>query len=244
MILKRRVIKNRMGRICVAVALAALSVGFSVSTAAAQDDDADTEPVHVVQDKPVLQGQRLEFAPRFGMSVNDSVYRSAKVGGNLNYHFVERAYIGATFDWYDFDEAIGGRTDIYETTTSLTNTAPDAPVLNYFGALEGGFIPISGKFSLFNVAILYFDLGFSLGAGYVDAESIAISESEGTWGLTGSIFSRLYINDWLGLNFELRDVLYPGQVRGGGGVEDTIVNNVSFAAGFSIYLPPSFEYSD
>lgn len=228
-----------------AAVAAVVCVALSVTTVAAQDDGEDTEPVHVVQKKPVLQGQRLEFAPRFGMSVNDSVYRSVKVGGNLNYHFVERAYIGATFDWYDFNEAIGGRTDIYETTTSLTNTAPDAPVLNYFGALEGGFIPVSGKFSLFNAAILYFDLGFSLGAGYANAESIAISEAEGTWGLTGSVFGRLYFNDWLGLNVEVRDVLYPGRVSAGGGdIQDTIVNNVSLAVGLSIYLPPSFEYSN
>ena len=44
------------------------------------------DKIHVVQKKPVLQKKRLEIAPRFGLSFNDPLYRSFKVGANLNYH--------------------------------------------------------------------------------------------------------------------------------------------------------------
>ena len=66
------------------------------------------DKIHVVQKKPVLQKKRLEIAPRFGLSFNDPLYRSFKVGANLNYHIKERVFLGATVDWYNFGGALGG----------------------------------------------------------------------------------------------------------------------------------------
>ena len=58
------------------------------------------DTIHIVQRKPVLQKGRFELAPRFGMTFNDALYRSFRVGSSANYHITERLFIGGLFDWY------------------------------------------------------------------------------------------------------------------------------------------------
>lgn len=218
-----------------------------VSTAAAQETEEKEEfddTVHVVQRKPMLQKNRLEIAPRFGTSLNDPIYRSFKAGLNLNYHFSERAYLGGLFEWYNFGDALGGRTGTFEKAYDQTSTQADAPVLNWFAGLEGGFKPIYGKFALFNSAIMYYDLGASIGVGYADATSINLPTSEGTFGATASLSGRLFINDWMAFDLELRDIFYPAKLASGGQNQSTLANSVTVSGGVSLYLPTSFEYSN
>jgi outer membrane beta-barrel protein len=217
-----------------------------VSPAAAQDTEEKKEfddTVHVVQRKPMLQKNRLEIAPRFGTSLNDPIYRSFKAGANLNFHISERAYIGGLFEWYNFGDALGGRTSAFEKSYDQTSTQADAPVLNWFGGLEGGFKPIYGKFALFNSAIMYYDLGASIGVGYADATSINRPSSSGTFGATASLSGRLFLNDWMAFDLELRDIFYPTKLSSGGQRQNVLANSVTFSGGVSLYLPTTFEYS-
>lgn len=200
------------------------------------------DTIHVIQRKPVLEENRFELTPRFGMSVNDSVYRSFKVGTNANFHISERVYIGGLFEWFDFGTALGGPTKTFEKNFDQTSAAPDAPVVNWFGALEGGFKPIYGKFALFNFSILYYDIGATLGVGYVNAESLTLAAPQGTFGATGSIIARLFLNDWMAFDLELRDLLYPAKLSSGAETVNTIANIVTVSGGVSFYLPTSFEY--
>ncbi len=232
----------------VAVVAAVACLAVEVAPVSAQEDDQEKQefddPVHVVQRKPVLKKQRFEFAPRFGTSLNDAIYRSFKVGANANYHITERLHIGGLFEWYDFGGALGGRTGAYEKSYDQTSTEADAPVLNWFGGLEGGFVPIYGKFTLFNSAILHYDIGASLGAGYANVESVNSTSDDGTFGATGSLMARLFLNDWMALDFELRDIFFPATLTTGGQQHDVLANVVTFSGGVSLYLPTSFEYSE
>ena len=224
-----------------------LTMVVGLSSAAAEDKEKEDfeDTIHVIQKKPVLEQQRLEIAPRFGMSVNDSVYRSFKAGANLNYHISERFYLGGLFEWYDFGSALGGPTKTFRKSFDQTSTAPDAPVINWVGALEGGFVPLYGKFALFNAAILYYDVGVTLGAGYLNSESLARPVASGGFGATGSVVGRLCLSDWMALNLNLRDILFPTKLQAGGGrTKSTIGNIVMVSAGVSLYFPTTFQYSD
>ncbi len=226
------------------VACAAWTVPAHAS--AQEDSEEFQDEVHVVQKKPVLVGQRLELAPRFGVSVNDSVYRSFKVGGNLDYHITERLHVGGLFEWYNFGGALGGRTRVFDNTFEVSRTAADAPVVSWAGALEGGFAPIYGKFALFNRTIVHYDFGATLGAGVVNSESLVDPESGVRFGVTGSLYSHLYLNDWLALNVRVRDFLFQSQLAGGtrGESVQTFSNLVTVSMGVSLYVPTSFEYAD
>ncbi|MFP4600217.1 MAG: outer membrane beta-barrel domain-containing protein [Persicimonas sp.] len=209
----------------------------------AQDDtrqDFD-DTVHVIQRKPVLQKNRFDLVPRIGMSVNDSLYRHYKAGVNGNYHFGERVYLGGLFEWYDFGDLIGGPTDAFRETQNETSASADAAVINWLGGMELGYKPIVGKFALFDSAIMYYDVALTAGGTYIDAESVALSGGSGKFGGTVSAASRVFLNDWLAVNFEIRDVIFSADLQGSPGA---LTNIVTVAAGASLYLPTSFDYSE
>ncbi|MBA2662939.1 MAG: outer membrane beta-barrel domain-containing protein [Bradymonadaceae bacterium] len=201
-----------------------------------------SDTIHVVQRKPVLQKGRFDLAPRFGMSLNDSIYRSFKVGTNANYHFTERFYVGGLFEWYNFGGVLGSPTTAYQDIATQTNTRADSAVLNWVGGLELGFAPIVGKFSLFNSAILYYDVSFTAGGIWTDSASIALPSAKGGPGGTVSISNRIFLNRWMAFNFEVRDNIYMATLKGL--PDSTLTHAASASLGISLFLPTAFQYSD
>ncbi|QDG54346.1 outer membrane beta-barrel domain-containing protein [Persicimonas caeni] len=199
------------------------------------------DTIHVIQRKPVLQKGRFDLVPRFGVSVNDSLYRHYKVGVNGNYHFSESVYLGGLFEWYNFGDALGGPTDAFNETANETRTNADVAVLNWVGGLELGYKPIVGKFALADSFIIFYDVGLTAGGVGIDAESLALSSGDVTFGGTVSAVSRIFLNDWMAVNLEVRDVIYSADLRGAPG---SLTNIVTVAGGLSLYLPTTFEYSD
>jgi outer membrane beta-barrel protein len=200
-----------------------------------------SDTIHVIQRKPVLQNGRLDLVPRFGMSINDSMYRHFKVGVNANYHFTESVYLGGLFEWYNFGDVLGGPTSSYEAGQNATRASSDAAVVNWAGGLELGYVPIVGKFAFAESFIVYYDMGVTAGGAYINAESLALRSAEGTIGGTASLVTRIFFNDWMALNIELRDLIFQSDLRGAPG---SLTNLITVAAGFSFYVPTAFEYSD
>lgn len=221
--------------------VAILMLAFAAPALANDTDKEDfKDTIHVVQRKPVLQKSRFDLTPRFGMSVNDSMYRHFKVGANANYHFTESLYLGAIFDWYNFGDTLGGPTAAFKASQNATGSVSDAAVVNWSGGLEIGYVPIVGKFAFAESFIIYYDVGISLGAEYLDSQSIALPSSVGSPGGTVALTTRIFFNDWLALNLEVRDLIFSADLKGQQGA---ITNLVTVAAGLSFYLPTSFEYS-
>ncbi|QED25897.1 outer membrane beta-barrel domain-containing protein [Microvenator marinus] len=202
----------------------------------AQFDDK----IHVLQPKPVLQKGRFELAPRFGVSVNDDVYRSFKLGLNANYHLSETFYIGGLFDWFDFGDAIGGVTASYEAIANQTGASADSPVVQWAGGLELGYVPFMGKLSLFNSAIVYYDFAVSVGGMWINAGSVSIPSAAGKPGGTIALSGRFFTNKWIAFTVEVRDLIFMQDLEG---VSGALSNVLTFAGGFSFYLPTTFEYT-
>ena len=190
--------------------------------------------IAVIQPRPVLVKHRLEVMPRFGATFNDPLISQFHLGGSAYYHISERIHVGATFEWYDFGD-FGGPTEAYDNLIRASSTIPEIAPLTYFTSLDVGWVPINGKFALFDALIVYFDYYGVLGAGVVD------SVGDPHPALTLAIGQRIFITDWLALLVELRDRAYfePLPVAG-----DTLTNILSTSIGFSFFLPPDFEYSD
>lgn len=205
----------------------------------AREDYEDT--IHVIQQKPVLQKGRFDLTPRFGVSVNDSMYRHFKVGGNANYHFTENIYLGGLFEWYDFGESLGGLTASFKESQDATRSTTDASIVNWNGGLELGYVPIMGKFAFVDSFIIYYDVAVTVGGAYLDTKTIALAGSQGTFGGTASLSTRVFFTDWLALNLEVRDMIYSADLRGQQGA---LTNLVTVSGGLSFYLPTSFEYSE
>ncbi len=211
----------------------------SVMAQATAEDYGDT--VHVIQPKPVLQQGRFALTPRAGMTINDSMYRNFMIGANANYYLGERFYLGGLFQWYEFGDTIGGPTQAFDDLNSTTQAAADAPYLNWAAGAEIGFAPIYGKFALFNRNIVYYDISLSAGGVFTDSSSIQDPAGNDGPGGTVSLSTRMFFNDWMAFNFEIRDVIYMGNVINEGSV---LSHSVTAGLGLSLYLPMGFEYSE
>ncbi|TXD37820.1 outer membrane beta-barrel domain-containing protein [Lujinxingia vulgaris] len=226
------------------LALAALGSAtvLSASVSAQETVQEFSDTIHVIQRRPVLQKQRVDLTPRFGVNVNDAIYRNFRVGANLNYHFSERFYAGAIFDWYDFGEVLGGPTQSFRDVDTEARASTDAAYLNWAGGAELGFAPLVGKFALFNRGLFFYDV--SVSAGVLFANSASIARPSGQSGLAGTaaLSTRVFLNDWMALNLEVRDTIYNAQLRGL--PDGALTHSVSVGAGVSLYVPTAFEYSD
>ncbi len=192
--------------------------------------------VHVVQPKPVLQKGRFEVSPRIGFSFNDSLYQSIKAGAAANFHITERIYVGGVFDWYNFGGALGGQTEAFGAAQNQTGTQPDVPVMNYYGGLQFGFVPIFGKFSIFGSGIVYYDIAAQVGLGWADSASLQSASSGGLAGSIG-IASHIFVTEWMSVNFEVGDTLYFAPVGG----TSTLSHMVAASVGLGFYLPTSVK---
>lgn len=227
---------------CVGVLLSLLaSPAYAQSGPKKQVRKKFKDKIHVLQRKPVLQKKRFELAPRFGTSFNDPLYKSFRVGVNANYHIAERVFVGATVDWYDFGGALGGATDVYQRVLSQTNSAPDTPVPLWSAGAEVGFVPVFGKFAMFNRKLGFYDLGITLGGAYVTSESIRLPTPTSGVGGTVSVFNHIFLNEWFSLNFEIRDTIYFANLKGAS--EKSLSHAASAAAGIGMFFPRKFEYT-
>lgn len=221
------------------ILVAGLAVASSIAmmpTAQAQSETADYgDSIHVVQPKPVLQKGRFSVTPRLGMTINDAVYRNFNAGASANFHVSERFFLGGLFQWYNFGGLIGGETEASRTVNAETGASVDAPFLNWAGGAEVGFVPLYGKFALLRRGILFYDVALTAGAVFAESESLDSAATNGGPGGTISLSTRLFINDWMALNLEVRDVIY---------MQNNLSHSVTLGVGMSFYLPTSFEYGE
>ncbi len=218
-----------------------LTTSVAVAEEMERADFADT--IHVIQPKPVLQKGRFNLTPRLGMTINDAVYRNFKVGANANFHITERIYAGGVVQWYNFGDVIGGPTQTFSDVNAQTRATVDAAYLNWGAGAEIGFVPLFGKFAFMNRGIIFYDVALSAGAMFSESTSVSqpAARQSGPAG-TVSISTRLFLNEWMAVNVEVRDVLFSGRVRGQ--PSGVLTHSVTLGAGMSFYFPMGFEYSD
>ncbi|MCA9521545.1 MAG: outer membrane beta-barrel domain-containing protein, partial [Myxococcales bacterium] len=94
-----------------------------------------------------------------------------------------------------------------------------------------GYAPIIGKFALFNSWVVHFDVYIFAGGGVTHT---AGNRPTGVFG----VGSRMFLNKFLSINWEIRDQLYRETFNAG----KSIVNNVVFSVGLTMFIPFGFKY--
>ena len=211
--------------------LALLAVAWQPVEVCGQQIEDGT--ITVIQPKPTLRRHRVQLTPRIGSTINDAILRQFSIGGSLAYNLSERLSIGGTFEWFDFDNQLGGTTAAYEEVIDATRAVPELAPLDWWGGVEVSFVPLYGKLVLFNKTIGYFDLYTAGGVGAVDSQrGVHVGGS-----LAGGV--NLYFNRWLGLNTEFRDRITIEELASG---ENSFTNTVTASIGLT-FLLGKFEYT-
>jgi outer membrane beta-barrel protein len=216
----------------------------------------------VVPRKQFIKAGRLELSPFAGVSVNDNLIRHYMFGVDLNYFLSDVLWIGLQGQYF-----IKQLTDQEELVGLQYNRTPTLNQYLYGGAFNFGYVPVYGKFALFNRAIMHWEIWASAGVGVTFTEVIPRNPANASLAFKNTdltpnagVGARFFMLDWLTVNFALRDYIVPDKFEhdpnppnppampytsaadAQAHADSAIVNNVMFYLGIGIYLPTKFTY--
>jgi outer membrane beta-barrel protein len=236
-------------------------------TAEAKTEDGEAkesevaEEIYAVQRMYVLRSGRFELAPSYATTVNDPYVWHPALSVGLNYWVTNVLAVGANFLWY---QGIESESDLNFSVRRSTRLA--VPITEYqLGAhLNFTYVPIYGKFSMFNSSIFQWDSYLIGGVGMMRTRPVAVVDPavrtfDFDWRVAFNvgIGLRVFVTRYFTIFGELRDYIYLEKlenlnVKLGSDREElksawidqnaTLTNNVTAQIGVSIFFPFTFDY--
>jgi len=218
------------------------------------------EKIYAVQRMYVLRNGRFELAPSLAQTFNDPYVSHPSVGAGLNYWITNVLAVGVNLLWYQGIESESKLNFSIRRSTRLA-----VPITEYqLGAhLNFTYVPIYGKFQMFNDAIFQWDAYLIGGVGMLRTRPVAVIDPavrtfDFQWRVSfnAGIGLRVFVTKWLSINGEIRDYLYMeklenlevslsarGQPATWTDPNSKLTNNVTVSLGFSMFFPFTFDYS-
>lgn len=211
----------------------------------------------VIPRKPIMKSHRVELFPYFGVTMNDNLIQHWTIGGEVNYFLTDILAIGVLGQYY-FKNVLDEEFD----TRYHFGRVPSLNKYKYTVALNFSYVPMYGKFALFNKHILHFEIYATAGVGGSGTEIIPRNYDYEVFSnpfiLTFpiGIGARLFVLDWLAVHIVFRDFMmidkFEPSPRGPelAKAEDAkakadtrFINNMMMTIGVSFWLPPRFKYT-
>jgi outer membrane beta-barrel protein len=211
--------------------------------------------VVVVPRRAVRKYHRLELAPLFGVTINDNLIHHFGFGGMATFYLTEVLALGLEGQYF-----VSQLTDRYNLIPLEYRRLPTVNKYIWHAALDFSYVPIYGKFALFNRAIIHWEIYVIAGVGVTQTEVIPRNPADRgftNYNITPNvgIGGRIFFNRWLAMHIGLRDYIFndrfePEDRTPGMSMDEVeskapseIINNLQFHIGVSIFLPPSFKYT-
>lgn len=215
---------------------------------------AAASDIVVIPRRSFLKAGRLELQPLTGVSINDVLIRHWAFGGDLNYFLSEVFAVGVQGMYF-----VKERTDREGLVGLQYNRISTINRYHWTAALNFTYLPVYGKFSLFNKYIMHWEGYVSGGVGMTKTEIIPRRPGDvpfDTNAITANVGvgTRLYVLDWLTFNVGLRDFVFNDKLEPVGrtreqdlasvknDADNQFKHNVMLYLGVGLYLPPSFNY--
>jgi outer membrane beta-barrel protein len=218
------------------------------------------EEIYAVQRMYVLRNGRVELAPSLAMTVNDQYVSHPALAVGLNYWVTNVLAVGASFLWY---QGVESESDLNFSVRRSTRLA--VPITEYqLGAhLNFTYVPIYGKFTLFNDGIFQWDSYLVGGVGMMRTRPVAVVDPavrsfDFDWrvAFNAGIGIRVFLTKYLTIFGELRDYIYLEKLENlevalGDAREEkstwidedaALTNNVAVHVGVTLFFPFTFEY--
>jgi len=215
------------------------------------------QDIVVVPRKAFIKGGRFEFAPFSGISVNDNLIRHYAFGGSITYFLSDALSVGVEGQYY-----IKALSPTAENVGLQYNRIPTLNRYLYSGALDFGYVPVYGKFALFNKQILHWEIYATAGVGLMVSE--ILPRDPGLSAFKNQLLmvpvglgARFFLFNWLTVNFAIKDYIFADKFEPAdrgmnpaladpaaakANADSALVNNVMFYAGVGLYLPTKFTY--
>lgn len=238
------------------ITLLVLAVSFAAASPAFAQEDHETarEAGPVIRHQLLYRSTRVELAPLAGMTLADSYLRNGILGATLAYHL--------TNEWGL--NIVGGYgvaqldTDLRDKVQStLEGAAPDRlndlsfAYIKWLVGAEIQYVPIIGKFSLFNSAIANYDIHLIGGFSFVgEAAQAAVDGGDTDPQLEGlrpaptiGLGTRIFLGDGISANLDVRDYLYSAAEVSSLTANPEFSNHVMVSLGVSFFFPQAVQIS-
>lgn len=215
------------------------------------------QDILVVVRKPFLKQGRTELLPLVGASMNDNMVRHYTIGGQLSYYLTDVLAVGVEGHYYQptFREP-------FDLVARQARRLPTINTYKWSAALNFNYVPVYGKFALFDKKLVTWEVQFTAGIGAGQSE---VEERDKKFpGFTNLLIQpnvgasmRFFLTKWLTVNVGIRDYIFLDKFEptdrsptmnatadeAADNADTALINNVMFQVGVSFWLPTSFEYT-
>ena len=206
----------------------------SKAASAEESATASLDRIKAVPRKTILKHGRVELTPYGAASLNDPYYQHLALSGTVVFYPQDSFGLGIGGDYLMLHVKTR---NIDAVRKSFTSVPAIFELPSMFAHVDGYWVPLYGKLSFFASDIIHFEMYAVAGMG------AALAGNRKPLAVNVGVGQRFALSDWLALRFEVRDHLFLDTAEVEGMPRSDIQSYLLFQAGFSIYLPPSFEYA-
>jgi outer membrane beta-barrel protein len=184
----------------------------------AKDDDYG-----VIQNRTFSKAGKIYLSAVYGPLVNDPFAKSRAGGAMLGYYFTEDFGLEASYLSYT-----STKNESVENfnTLAAAGVSPNYNLLKSAAALSITYTPFYAKMAFMNKAILYFDMGFTLGAGLSSYDQIIFKRVQGPGTALGEdkttasaphfelgVMQQLFLNKNFAFRVDVKNTFYSQKVK-------------------------------
>ena len=222
---------------------------------AAQGPRVSWNDIVVVVRKPFLKISRAEFMPTWGVTMNDNLIQHLSFGGQINYFLTDVLAVGVEGQYY-----LKNLREPYDLVARQARRLPTLNRYRYSGALNFHYVPVYGKFAVFDKHIVHWETFFTAGIGVTASQVLPRDPRFASFNnllVTPNVGAamRFFLTKWITAHIGIRDYVFvdkfepknrdmaptADQAKSQG--DTAFVNNVMFQAGLSLWFPTSFRYT-
>lgn len=199
-----------------------------------------------------LMNGRFEVSPGIGLSFRDAFWQKVGFGAALTYHFTEEIALSAR-GTYNLslisgaaqicDPGVGCAAPTFQELTTFNGQTANVAFgyMSLLTSIDFQWAPLYGKLALFSEKILNFNMYVLLGPSFL----MYGPTNTFTVGGNVGVGFRFFLNEWLTVRLELRDVLYNEQaVNAAPNTKGSFRNQLMGEIGFSMFFPTVFHEED
>ena len=164
---------------------------------AAKDDDFS-----VVQNRRYVKASRFFGTLEGGIPLNDPYSTGTIFSGSFGYFFNERWGLEA-----NYNNANLSANDSSKQFTAQYKAVPDHNIFKSSYFFSGTWVPFYAKMSALDKAIIYFDMGLTLGAGMVNYEIAQNTgnKAKSSPGIKLGIFQQIFFSEHFAVRVDLNN---------------------------------------
>lgn len=176
----------------------------------------------VIQNRTFSKTAKFYLSGVYGPLINDQFAKARAAGGMLGYYITED--FGVELSYLGYNSTKNDTVSEYENILAAAAVSPNYNLIKSTKALSITYTPFYAKMAFMNKAILYFDMGFTLGAGLTEYEQQKISKNgSGTKTQTNEMVStphfeigvmqQLFLNKNFAFRVDIKNSFYTQKIK-------------------------------